>query len=292
MADPVEKKPFHHVLPGSLAMSFGMLGCNFHCGYCQNWITSQTLRDPRAHALPEDLHARSIVERALETGCRMVVSTYNEPLITAEWAREVFTLARAEGLLTGFVSNGNATPQVLDYLRPVTDLYKVDLKSFRDRTYRGLGGTLGAVTDTLRGLVDRGFWVEVVTLLVPGLNDGDEELADLTAFLADLDPDIPWHVTGFRSDYRMQDREATRGDALQHAAEIGERAGLRYVYAGNRPGSVGSREHTRCHSCGELLVERRGFHVLVNRMREGSCPACATRIPGVWIAPGSAGNRS
>jgi pyruvate formate lyase activating enzyme len=281
--DPVEKKPFYHAWPGSLALSFGMLGCDLHCGYCQNWVTSQTLRDPTASAGLRRTTPEEIVEAAVRCGARMVVSTYNEPLITAEWGVEVFRHARAAGLATGFVSNGNATPQVLEYLRPWLDLYKVDLKSFRDPEYRKLGGRLEPVLDSIRRIHSMGFWLEVVTLLVPGLNDSPDELRELTGFLAGISADIPWHVTAFHSDYKMLDRPATSEDSLLTAAAIGRESGLRYVYAGNCPGGVGEWEDTRCPSCRELLVRRRGFHVLENRLAgDGRCPGCRTSIPGCW----------
>jgi pyruvate formate lyase activating enzyme len=281
--DPIEKKPFFHALPGDRALSFGMLGCDLHCAYCQNWFTSQALRDPLAVAPPRDISADELISEAVRTGSRVVVSTYNEPLITSEWSHAIFSRAKAAGLVTGYVSNGNGTPEVLDYLRPVTDLYKVDLKSFDDKAYRGLGTVLAHVLDTLEGLKARGFWVEVVTLLVPGFNDGEKEIRALSGWLAKLDPLIPWHATAFHSDYRMQDVPDAEDDMLLRAVEIGTASGLRYVYAGNRPGRVGSWEDTRCHGCGETVIRRFGFRVLENRLDSGgSCPSCGTRIPGVW----------
>ncbi|MCZ6834099.1 MAG: radical SAM protein, partial [Acidobacteria bacterium] len=181
--DPIEKKPFFHVLPGRDALSFGMLGCDYHCSYCQNWITSQALRDPEAVAPVTETRIEDLLAHAHRSLACAVVSTYNEPLITSEWGVEVFRHARAEGFLTGFVSNGNATPRVLDFLRPHTDLYKIDLKSFRQARYREMGGVLDRVLETIQGTVDRGFWVEVVTLVVPGFNDSKEELTDIAHFL-------------------------------------------------------------------------------------------------------------
>jgi len=285
--DPIEKKPFFHALPGARALSFGMLGCDLHCGYCQNWLTSQALRDPEAGGPAREVSPTEIVRLALEHGAQVVTSTYNEPLITSEWAVAVFREAHAAGLVCSFVSNGNATPEALDYLAPWVSLYKVDLKSFRDKPYRELGGTLERVLETLCGLVARGLWVEVVTLLVPGFNDSAGELADLTGFLAGLSPDIPWHVTAFHRDYRMFGPRDTGALALLRAAEIGRRAGLRFVYAGNLPGHTGDLEDTRCPGCGATLVERRGFRVLSNRLRDGCCPTCARRIPGVWTVAAS-----
>src|SRR5215469_16910347 len=237
--DPIEKKPFFHAYPGALAYSFGMLGCDLHCSYCQNWVTSQALRDPNAISPPLEADPKALVEDAVAQGAKVVVSTYNEPLITSEWAVAVFREARQAGLLTAFVSNGNGTPQVLEYLRSWVDLYKVDLKSFDDRRYRQLGGRLQPITDTIRSLYEMGFWLEIVTLLVPGFNDSDDELKRLTEFLASVSPDIPWHVTAFHKDYKMTDPENTRARDLMRAAEIGKSAGLRFIYAGNLPGQVG-----------------------------------------------------
>jgi pyruvate formate lyase activating enzyme len=289
-ADPIEKKPFFHVLPGSTALSFGMLGCDFKCPFCQNWEISQTLRDPEADAWagPRPASPEGIVAAALAEGALVVTSTYNEPLITAEWAGAVFSAAHRAGLLTSFVSNGNATSEVLDFLRPHVDAYKVDLKGMREEGYRKVGGRLSVVLDALSGLVERGFWVEVVTLVVPGHNDSDEELRDAARFLRSLSPDLPWHVTAFHADYRMAGTPPTDALALLRAAEIGHEEGLRHVYTGNLPGLTGNGETTYCPACREPLVERRGFRVLSCRIgADGACPACRTRIPGLW-APGVA----
>src|SRR6267143_1844223 len=231
--DPIEKKPFFHAHPGALAYSFGMLGCDLHCAYCQNWVTSQALRDPAAVVGPMRVTPRELVLDASHQGGRVIVSTYNEPLITSEWAVAVFKKARAAGLVTGFVSNGNGTPQVLEYLRPWADLYKVDLKSFDDHHYRQLGGRLQPILDTIRQLHEMGFWLEIVTLV--------------------------------------------------RAAEIGRRAGLRYVYAGNLPGMVDDWENTRCPNCQELLIERYGYLITGYFLTpQGCCPSCGASIPGQW----------
>lgn len=281
--DPIEKKPFFHAYPGSLAFSFGMLGCDLHCGYCQNWVTSQALRDPAAMRLARDASPAALVGEAVRRGARAIVSTYNEPLITAEWAVEIFRLARRAGLVTGFVSNGNGTPEVIDYLRPWVDLYKIDLKGFDDTRYRQLGGRLGPILDTIGRVHAAGLWLEIVTLLVPGFNDGDDELRRLTGFVAGVSPDIPWHVTAYHEDYRMTGTGPTTIGMLERAAAIGREAGLRYVYAGNIPGAVGDLENTRCPACGHLLVERSGFRVRRNQVTAtGGCPACGTSIPGRW----------
>ncbi len=280
--DPIEKKPFFHVLPGASALSFGMLGCDYHCEYCQNWISSQTLRDEEAVAGPEPVTAERIVSIAVEGRIPVLTSTYNEPLITTEWAVEIFGLARRHGIRCGYVSNGNATPEVLEYLRPHIDFFKIDLKSFRQKNYQRLGGSLQHVLDTIGALPGMGVWLEVVTLVVPGFNDSPEELGEIAGFLASVSPDIPWHVTAFHPDYRMTDPPRTPARTLVAAAEIGRTAGLRFVYAGNLPGSTGALENTVCPSCGTTLIERRGFSVTGTAMRKGACGNCGARIPGIW----------
>jgi pyruvate formate lyase activating enzyme len=281
--DPVEKKPFFHVFPGALAYSFGMLGCDLHCSYCQNWVTSQALRDPHAGTPPRDVTPAELVDDAQRQGARLVVSTYNEPLITVEWAVAIFKEARDKGLATAFVSNGNGTPRVLEYLRPHIDAYKVDLKSFDDRRYRALGGRLQPILDTIRWLHGAGVWIEIVTLLIAGFNDSEAELRGLTQFIADVSPDIPWHVTAFHKDYRMTDPADTTPHMLLRAADLARSAGLRYIYAGNQPGRVGTLEHTCCAACGERLISRYGYLVQGYHLTsDGSCPHCAAAIPGLW----------
>jgi pyruvate formate lyase activating enzyme len=281
--DPIEKKPFFHVRPGASALSFGMLGCDFHCAFCQNWYSSQTYRDSRASTRAQSISAQSMVDVASSRGCQIITSTYNEPLITAEWAHEIFSIAKAHGLLNGFVSNGHGTVEVIDYLQPVIDLFKVDLKAFRPASYRQLGGKLEAVTESISALHQRQIWVEVVTLLVPGFNDDPAELRDMAEFIAGVSVDIPWHVTAFHPDYEMTDRGPTPVSMLVKAREIGFSAGLKHVYAGNVPGALERGEDTMCPECKAVLVERRGFMVLGNRIgSDGACPDCQTAVAGVW----------
>jgi len=282
--DPIEKKPFFHVLPGSDALTFGMLGCDLHCGYCQNWVTSQMLRDVDALAPAKLCSPQQLVDLAVANRAPVMASSYNEPLITSEWAVDVFKAARPHGLRCVYISNGNATPQVLDFIRPFVDAYKVDLKTFNPKNYRQLGGVLENVTQTIKNLKERGFWVEVVTLVVPGFSDHPDDLKRMAEFLAGVDPLMPWHMTAFHPNYKMTDGfRATTADDLLKIVEYGRQAGLRYMYPGNLPGQVGNGESTRCHHCGVTVIQRYGFLVQKNRVNaDGSCPECHKMLPGIW----------
>ncbi|MFY9225932.1 MAG: radical SAM protein [Blastocatellia bacterium] len=252
---------------------------------CQNWITSQVLRDPNAVAPAKTISAEQMLDIAEREGVSTVTSTYNEPLITSEWAVSIFKQAKEKGFLTAYVSNGNGTPEVLDYLQPWVDLYKVDLKSFRDKNYRELGGLLVNVLETIQGLKARGFWLEIVTLVIPGFNDSQEELQEMAEFLVSVDPFIPWHLTAFHSDYKMMDKENTNIKTLIKAAEIGKKVGLKYVYIGNAAGRVGRWENTWCHNCNELLIERYAYHIKQFSLQNGKCAKCKATIPGRWSSP-------
>src|SRR5438477_703893 len=282
--DPIEKKPFFHVLPGSDALTFGMLGCDYHCGYCQNWVTSQMLRDPKAVAPAQLCTPEQLVDLALRNGAPVIASSYNEPLITSEWAVDVFKVARTRGLKCAYISNGNATPQVLDFIRPHVEAYKVDLKTFNPKHYRELGGVMENVIDTIKMLKQRGFWVEIVTLVVPGFSDDPDELTRMADFLASVDPLMPWHMTAFHPDYKMTDGyRSTTVEDLMRIVEYGKQAGLQYMYPGNLPGQVGEWENTRCHHCKTTVIKRFGFRVLKNHVnRDGTCPSCHKPIPGIW----------
>lgn len=281
--DPVEKKPFFHVFPGSAALTFGMLGCDFHCPYCQNWVTSQALRDPASFAPVRVVTAEQLATLAHRSRARLVVSSYNEPLIAAEWARAVFERCAQAGVTCGVVSNGHATAEVLDFIRPWIRACKVDLKCFQDASYRRLGGVLENVKQTIRLVHERGIWLEVVTLIIPGFNSGADEIRALARFLAAVDPQIPWHVTAFHKDYQMTGPENTLADDLIRAAEIGVSEGLKFVYAGNLPGQVGGWETTRCPNCARTLIERLGYSIRTYALNaDGKCPGCDTPIPGVW----------
>ena len=285
-ADPIEKKPFFHVFPGADALTFGMLGCDFHCAYCQNHLTSQALRDPEsdmAASLVRKITPAQMTGLALRSRAQVIVSSYNEPLITSEWAVSVFKEAQKAGLRCAYVSNGNATPEVLRYLRPYLSAYKIDLKTMQDRQYRSLGGVLQHVLDNIRLAYKLGLWVEVVTLVVPGFNDSTEEVLDAARFIRSVSPDIPWHVTAFHPDYKMLDPEPTSVKTILRAAEIGQEVGLNFVYAGNIPGRVGEYENTYCPACRALLIERTGYTIRGYYLTEsGACPGCRKAVPGVW----------
>ncbi len=283
--DPIEKKPFAHFLPGSQVLTFGMLGCNFRCDFCQNWLTSQTLRDPRAEAgisLARRISPEQMASAALRSGAQIIASSYNEPFITLEWAQDVFRAARRAGLKTAVVSNGYAGRQALEALAPDLDAIKVDLKCMTREGYRALGGRLEPVLETIQHAAALGLWVEVVTLVIPGFNDSNDELWQTARFLTSVTRDLPWHVTAYHPDYR-RDAPATTAEGLQRAAEIGQEAGLNYVYAGNLPGRVGSLEDTHCPVCQRAVIRRRGYRILAYALTgEGTCAHCGAVVAGRW----------
>jgi pyruvate formate lyase activating enzyme len=282
--DPIEKKPFSHVLPGARALTFGMLGCDYHCDFCQNWFTSQFGRDEESNGAINyirEISPAQVLDHARRASAEVIVSSYNEPLITSEWAVSIFKAAKNAGLMCAYVSNGNNTPEVMEYLRPYLDAYKIDLKCMSDRNYRKLGGTLQNTLDGIRRVKEMGIWLEVVTLVIPGFNDSNEELWDAARFLAGVSADIPWHVTAFHKDYKMTDPDNTDSQTLIRAAEIGREAGLKYVYAGNLP--VSEYESTRCPKCSTVVVKRSGYVVREYKItNEGKCPQCGEGIAGVW----------
>jgi pyruvate formate lyase activating enzyme len=279
---PVERNTIYHVRPGSLSLTFGMLGCDLRCPWCSNWQISQAFRDGLEDAPVLETTAAALVSEARAAGCRVVASAFNEPMITAEWAREVFGEARRHGLLTVLVSDGNTTAEALAYLRPVTDVYRVDLKGTTAEHYRTVGGVPDAPMRALREARRLGYWVEAVTVVVPGLNDDVAELRRLASSLAEIDPDLPWHVNAFVPRYRMSDREATDPALLVLVAGTAYAHGLRHVYVGNVADRVRELSHTRCPGCHAVLVERNNYVTRSVRLRDGACPHCATRVRGLW----------
>jgi pyruvate formate lyase activating enzyme len=279
--DPIEKKPLFHFLPGTQSLSIAAAGCNFQCSFCQNWRISQS---PRTSGAIEGAAVRpeEIVAAALEHHCASISYTYTEPTIFFELAYETSVLARQAGVRNVFVSNGYLTPLAVETIAPVLDAINVDLKAFRDETYqRVMKARLQPVLECLEALVAAGIWVEVTTLVVPGLNDSPGELADIAHYIADrLGPDVPWHVSRFHADYQMTDVRSTPMETLKLACRLGAEAGLRFVYSGNAPGQA--EERTYCPDCHELLIERTGLTVGAIRLADGACPNCGLKIPGRW----------
>jgi pyruvate formate lyase activating enzyme len=279
-ADPVEKKPLFHFLPGTSAFSIATVGCNFHCRYCQNWDISQL---PRIHggSIPgQHLTPKEIVALAVEAGCTSLAYTYTEPTVFFELAFDTAILASAAGLKNIFVTNGYMTPETLRMIQPYLHAANIDLKGFDDRHHRRMSGAkLQPVLDSIVLAKELGIWLEVTTLVVPGHNDSDRELREIARFLKSVDPKIPWHLSAFFPAYKMMEVEPTDRESLLRAWQIGKEAGLRYVDCGNIPGLA---EDTLCYRCSTKLIERVGFTVASNRLDQGRCPACRTAIDGVW----------
>jgi pyruvate formate lyase activating enzyme len=278
--DPIEKKPLHHFFPGSMALSIATAGCNFRCPFCQNWQISQAPRAGEGLRGHYRLSPEDVVREAKENGCRSISYTYTEPTIFFEYAYDTAGLAKKAGLANNFVTNGYMTAEALDTIAPYLDAANVDLKAFRDETYRKIcGARLEPVLDSIRRMRQKGIWVEVTTLVVPGLNDGEKELADIAGFIAGVDPDIPWHVSRFHPDYEYTDAPATPLSTLRAARDIGRKAGLRYIYVGN---VLGESEDTSCPGCGRPVIRRRGFHTEAVDLEGSRCRNCGTRVAGVF----------
>ena len=276
--DPIEKKPLFHFLPGTTSMSIAAAGCNFRCGFCQNWEISQAGERAPGRGSGRETSPAAVVRAALEQDCRSVSYTYTEPTIFFEFAYDTAKAARAVGLANVFVTNGYMTAEALEAIRPYLDAANVDLKAFKDETYKRVcGARLQPVLDSIRLMHALGIWVEVTTLVVPGMNDGEDELRDIARFLAGVAPALPWHISRFHPDYKYADAPATPVAVLRRAREIGREAGLRFVYVGN---VGGEGEDTLCPECGRLLVKRRGFGIEANAIVSGACPACGAAVAG------------
>jgi pyruvate formate lyase activating enzyme len=287
--NPIEQAPFMHAHAGEDVLTVGMLGCNLRCGYCQNWQLSQVLRDAAAPELPTAMTAREIVTIAQKHGIGVILSSLNEPLITAEWAGEIFSAAKAAGITTGIVSSGHGTAEVLDFLRPHLDLVKIDLKTMAPEKYRALGAHRDNVLETIRMVHERGLWLEIVTLIVPGWNDSEEELRHAARFIASVSVDIPWILWNFHRDYRMRRPDDAGPSDVVRAASIGRAEGLRFTYAGVQPGRVGTFEQTRCPQCAAVAVDRIGYQVTGYAIDSaGRCKVCGAAVPGRWSPRGAA----
>jgi pyruvate formate lyase activating enzyme len=279
--DPIEKKPLFHFLPGSRSYSISTVGCNFRCRHCQNFSISQADNFP-AEAPPGILRTpEHVVASAESSGCRSISYTYVEPTIFFEFAYDCSVLARSRGVKNVFVSNGFMSEKTTRKLAPVLDAINIDIKAFNEDFYHSIcGARLQPVLDTVRLMHELGVWVEVTTLIIPGLNDSDAELQAIADFIVAIDPSMPWHVTAFYPTYKLTDRPATPAKTLEKARKIGLSAGLRHVYEGNIPGAGG--ENTMCPSCQALLVQRFGFRIQENRLVHGRCPQCRERLAGIW----------
>jgi pyruvate formate lyase activating enzyme len=277
--DPVEKKPLYHFYPGSPAYSIATPGCNFRCQWCQNWQISQMPRESDLTA-GREATPEQIVASAIETHCRSIAYTYTEPTVFFEYAYHIALLASLDHLANIFVTNGYMSREMLEMFHPYLDAANVDLKAFREETYRRyVGARLRPVLDNLKLMKRLGVWIEVTTLVIPDLNDDPTELRDAARFIAlELGPDTPWHISRFFPVYKMTDRSPTSIRTLHRARDIGLEEGLHYVYLGN----VAEESNTTCHHCGRLLIRREGYWVVENHIRQGSCPACGTPVAGVW----------
>jgi len=281
--DPIEKKPLYHLNPGSRSYSVATVGCNFTCRFCQNADIAQMPSERNGMIAGDPVTPQAIVDDAANHGCASIAYTYTEPTVYFELASDTAKIAHARGIRNVFVTNGYMTPEALAMISPYLDAANVDLKAFNDEFYKNMcGARLENVKTTLKQMKTQGVWVEVTTLLIPGLNDDKEELEELAAFLADsLGAETPWHISRFHPCYKLRDRPSTPVQTLTDAREIGIRAGLRYVYTGNVPGETGA--NTFCWHCGKLLINRWGFQIHLNRIEKGQCPFCHTDIDGLTL---------
>lgn len=281
--DPIEKKPLFHVHPGSLSYSIATVGCNFRCRFCQNADIAQMPFEQNGRVVGDPVSPEDVVQAAIAQKCKTIAYTYTEPTIYFEFAYETAKLAHAKGIMNVFVSNGYMTAEAIGMIGPYLDAANVDLKSFDDQFYKTYcGARLEPVKETLVQMKSQGVLVEVTTLIIPGLNDGRQELESLASFLVEsLGPETPWHISRFHPTYQLTDRPATPVDTLRQAREIGLAAGLEYVYTGNVPGEAS--ESTFCSSCGKLLIERLGFSIQAYVVEKGICPDCGEKIAGIGM---------
>ncbi len=279
--DPIEKKPLYHFLPGSSSFSIGAIGCNFQCGFCQNWRISQIKEAEQLGLHSQEIRPKDVVRQAKLTDSKSISYTYTEPTIFFEYAYDIAQLAKEEGLYNVFVTNGFMTEEMIRMIRPYLDAANIDLKSFSDDYYRKVcKGRLSPVLKNIELMKKLNIWIETTTLLVPGQNDSEEELRKIAGFLAGIDKAIPWHVSRFYPEYKMDYLENTPIHVLNRAYEIGREAGLRYIYLGN---VKGGGNHTYCYQCKDLLIKRFGFSIQEYKIREGKCPGCNSPIDGVGL---------
>lgn len=278
--DPIQKKPFYHFLPATFAYSIATAGCNFRCSFCQNWEISQVVVE-LGELQGKTVSPEQVVSEAIKNKCRSISYTYTEPTVYFEYAHDISIIAKENGLKNSFVTNGFMSPEAIDKISPYLDAANIDLKFFKDVSYKKIcNGRLEPVLESIRRMKEKGIWVEVTTLVIPGVNDSDEEMGDIADFLSETGKEIPWHISRFHPDHKFTEMGVTPVETLNHAAEIGKKAGLKYVYVGNMhdPGD------TVCFSCGAVLIERRGFKTRITPefLKNGKCALCAARIEGVW----------
>jgi pyruvate formate lyase activating enzyme len=277
----VETNTVFHVLPGARALTFGMYGCDLRCPYCHNHRISQALRDGAEDEAPSSISAEALVEEAASQDARVLCAAYNEPMISAEWTRRIFELAQARGLRTALITDGHTTPEALRYMRPHTDVFRVDLKAHTEAGYKQLGARLQPVLDGISLARELGYWVEVVTLVVPGINHEQRALSELGGQLREISPLIPWHLNGFVPRYRLESSQSTSSLLLTLAAGAAYVEGTKFVYVGN---VAACRElaHTRCPECHTLVIRRHDYQTISSTLRDGACPSCSAPLPGVW----------
>jgi len=282
--DPIEKKPLYHFLPGSTSYSIATIGCNFRCGFCQNWTISQVSQKKDA-VEGYELKPEEVVREALKTDCASISYTYTEPTIFFEYAYDISVIARQKGIFNVFVTNGYMTKEAIDAIAPYLDAANVDLKFFSDASYEKIcKGSLQPVLESIRYLREKGVWVEVTTLVIPGQNDTDKELAGIAGFLSGISEEIPWHISRFHPDYEFTGTGPTPVKTLERAQRIGKESGLKYIYLGNvQPGN-----DTVCPKCGAVMFERSGFAAVKTSFlnEDGKCVKCGAGIPGIWNKKG------
>ena len=278
--DPIEKKPLYHFLPGTEAYSIATIGCNFRCPFCQNWTISQVSaknHDPAGY----ELKPPEVVQEAVKNGCQSISYTYTEPTVFFEYAYDTARLAKEKGLNNTFVTNGYMTKEAIELIRPYLDAANVDLKFFKDESYKKIcKGSLQPVLDSIRNMKKSGIWVEVTTLVVPGANDSDKELKEIARFIAETGKEIPWHISRFHPDYQYTFNHSTPLKTMERAMEIGKKAGLKYIYLGN----VYTRGETICPDCGVVLIDRVGSSTRMteNFVKGGKCGNCGALIDGIF----------
>jgi len=278
--DPIEKKPLYHFLPGTISFSIATVGCNFRCPFCQNWQISQVKKKDKTKSGEGQLSPENIVKEAKRQRCRSISYTYTEPTIFFEYAYDTAKLARSAGLANVFVTNGYMTPDALKTIQPYLDAANVDLKAFRDETYKKVcGARLEPVLESIRLMKELKIWIEVTTLVVPGMNDGEEELRSIARFIAWVSPKIPWHVSRFHPDYKFTQTGATPIETLRKAYSLGKEEGLEYIYIGN---VWGESEDTVCSRCGRPLLRRSGFFIEENNLKDGKCSFCGNPVAGIF----------